>query len=466
MNCSGDAYLISFEEETYPPRFLELAGLNLPPTNAERQGGRDIRPGSDNEDDEEDEDYVDPERELAHLQQLTIREDAPAPALAPAPSSTDEPTNNDHQPSSRTFVEIKGGFYMRVVEFLQPGRTIGTGQLAQTRDMITVQLTLPGGVQVNTVEASIHSAHEIKFAWDYHPADFMANYQTPEGLRDDYGYLDFFQQKLNKEWKAIADQNGRLGESFVHKLKELPQGKKLSKVEGFINPHTFLPPGNDDPVTVNRMDFNVVDNTSPAVNVIVCVLIERERTQSVRRNRHRAVAITNPDIESLPTSLLPQLASLIDTPGSPASRLAGGDLPDLMDTDGTIYSGAPRRRQANGEESARRVVGRGRRGQRSPRQAESSQGSDGTTNSSTRAGRANDRVVTFNDMQHQRQQQQPTQPSVVPNDTHPIPSLSELMRMNEGSSAVPAENPSPISDEKCFFDATRGASFETHDPDL
>ena len=146
---------MSFEEEMYPPRFLELAGLNLPPTNTEQQGGCDICPGSNNKDDMEDDkedkqdkDCIDPEHEFAHLQQLAVQEDTPAPAPAPAPtpSSTDAPTDNDHQLSGgslQTFMEIKGAFHMHAVEFLQPGCTIGMGQLVQAKDMTAVQLTLP-----------------------------------------------------------------------------------------------------------------------------------------------------------------------------------------------------------------------------------------------------------------------------------------------------------------------------------
>ena len=61
------------------------------------------------------------------------------------------------------------------------------------------------------------------------------------------------------------------------------------------------------------------------------ILVEHEQTKTVHQNPHRNVELTSPEIESLPVSLLPQIASLIDAEVNMAQ-----DLPDLMDVDGTI----------------------------------------------------------------------------------------------------------------------------------
>ena len=114
-------------------------------------------------------------------------------------------------------------------------------------------------------------------------------------------------------------------------------------VEGFVNPQTFHLQEDEDPISVN------------------C----KELAQSVHCNRHCAVNYTNPEIESLPTLLLPQLANLIDS-NEAAARLAE-NMPDLMDTDGNVVTGQPEHHPADQAPPLQRIVGRRNFSQRSPR---------------------------------------------------------------------------------------------------
>ena len=67
------------------------------------------------------------------------------------------------------------------------------------------------------------------------------------------------------------------------------------------------------------------------------ILVKRKQTKTVHQNRHRNVEITSPVIESLPVSLLPQIAGLIDAEEQNVAAVnMAQDLPDLMDVDGTI----------------------------------------------------------------------------------------------------------------------------------
>lgn len=105
--------------------------------------------------------------------------------------------------------------------------------------------------------------------------------------------------------RGNVDKNGRLGDSYDYTLTDLPADKKISMLEGFVNPYTFANPRDDDPCYSNTLRFRGLDNTAEAATITVHLLVERERTQTVRRNRHRQSEITSPEIECLPTSLLP-----------------------------------------------------------------------------------------------------------------------------------------------------------------
>ena len=210
---------------------------------------------------------------------------------------------------------------MRIHDFCQPGRTIGTGELSQTRDMLTVQATLPGGVQINSFDVTILGPKSVRFAWDYHPGQFIATVVAPEGMKRDAGYISALQRHLDKIAAKIVADNGRLGESCEYKLKSLPEGKTVSRLEGFINPHTFAPPQDSDPCMVKKLNFSPIDNTSAAALISVYLLVERELTTSVRRNRFRTAEITSPDVESLPIGMIPEMQRLFDAnaPASPMS---------------------------------------------------------------------------------------------------------------------------------------------------
>ena len=170
------------EVQDYPPQFPTLAGLNLPANNKDWQGGHDINPGSDNNignnnnqednDDDKDEDntdYIDenPEGLLDHLQQLAIQNEAPAQGGTNSNKVNDTGQQEQWSRCSQasTSFEIFQGTFMRIVKFLQPGRTIGcTREESRTCNMMTVTITLPPGVQVNLFKELIHDSESLKFA--------------------------------------------------------------------------------------------------------------------------------------------------------------------------------------------------------------------------------------------------------------------------------------------------------------
>lgn len=434
-----------FSDETFPRSFLQLCGLQLPEQNSERTGGEGIIPGSDNEEEEDDGSEEEPEDILRRLNNLNI--DAGADAadgeggtfgnnLATNVSAADVKFSN-----ATEYVPFGDGHIMRIIDFCQFGRTIGQGKLAQTRDMMTIQITLPGGIQINSIDATIAGPRALKFLWDYHPALYMSSHCAFGSLKQDTAFVDAYQARLNREWKLLADNNsGRLGETYEYKLKELPSGKSISLHEGFINPFTFNTPQNSDPCLVNKLTFNVLDNTSPAVVISLFVLVERERTQSVRRNRHRHIEETSAEIESLPTSLLPEIARLLDSPDSMAATWAGGIMPDLVDPDGTRRSPTSNLRRSSEARSSSRRVAR-RVNNSSPSQAS----------------------ILRRRQQQAASNQRHTQydgPNIIQEDGQSsVPSLAELMNRNEearvaGRAAAGEEpnrsQPSPMS---VFFDA-------------
>lgn len=299
-------------EEDYPERFLQRCGLTLADRN---RANIDVQAGSDNEDEA---------NLLGNLNGLNLNDDEEeeeesdeeyAPDIDGHVSPIDEdnlktPSKKDKS-TKETFIYLFNSTFMRVFDFCQPGRTIGADDLTQTRDMITLSICLPGGAQINHAELEIVNNDTIKISWNYHPGSFIAEQVAVGALKQDKGYLDYLQRRLSKAWKDITDKNGRLGESEEYKLKDLPEGKKISQAEGFINPHTFLPPVGGDPIYVNVMRFNDLDNTTEAGFIVAYVLVEKDRTASIRRNRFRNCEVTRPQIESLPTAMLDEVAAAI-----------------------------------------------------------------------------------------------------------------------------------------------------------
>ena len=140
--------------------------------------------------------------------------------------------------------------------------------------MVTVQIALLGGVQINSLDVTFVGPMSIKISWDYHPAAFIADLNATRNLANNTAHLHAHQEKFNKECKAFQDCTGGLGDSEICELAEVPAGEKVSVTEGFINPFAFLPPCNDDPLKVKTLNFNHIDNTSTAVNIGMCLLLE------------------------------------------------------------------------------------------------------------------------------------------------------------------------------------------------
>lgn len=456
-------------EEQYPESFLRLCGLELPARNTDRVAGQDIAPGSDSSSEEED-----PEEILRELNNLRIE----SPPAAPAPSDVAQPSTPTPPTAPRAraqeesgFVPLLGGLYMRIIDFIQPGRTIGTGEHSETRDMVSVMLSLPGGVQINTLDVSVASSLSVKWSWDYHPANFLANLIAQTSLSNDQAYLHAMQQKLNKSWKELADKNGRLGDSCEYKLTSLPEGKRISQVEGFVSPFTFRSPYKDDPCNVKRLTFNALDNTSSSVNIIVYLLVEKEQTQSVRRNRHRQVEDVAPEIESLPTELLPEIAQLVAAaPGSVAGQLASSNQPTGTTTTGSTTSN-PRRPPPNASNVATRRVSRRSGNRNSPRGNRAVGFDTGVATSSTQ-GQASAATRT-----PATTRPRGPQPTVIQDDTTNMPTLHDLQGIgitNTGQSPGPAggyvdplatpavEDDSPLSLSQAFFDAANQFSFDDY----
>ena len=315
-------------DETYPPEFLDLCGLFLPATNNQCQGDQGDAPGSA-DDKKEDEAYSPSDKAKKANKVLdclnTLNIDIEPEEVLATDFEQLTPAPRRHVPTPIvTTVKLFDSLAMRIFDFCQPGCTIGQGELMQTRSMMTCALTLPGGVQINSVDATITFNKE----------------QVAQGsLKHDKAYLEYLQQKLNRLWKEIVDRNGRLGDSYEYTLTDLPERKGISLVEGFVNPNTFMLPQDDDLCSSNTLCFNAIDNTSEAVTITVHVLVEPEQTKTVWCKCHRHVKITCPNIKSLPVSLLPQIAGLLEADGQNAAAAAmAQNLPDLMDTDGTVRS--------------------------------------------------------------------------------------------------------------------------------
>ena len=382
----GQPLIVLCADESYPQRFLHLCGLRLPEHNDNRIGGQDINPGSDAEEylpdkaeEEEEEEEEDPEELLRHLNSLHIEEAAETPQRRDQPAASNTPAAVSAL--QRRIITLANGQDMRVWDFCQLGRTVGAEEFSQTRDMMTVQVSVPGGTQVNSLDVTImNEPNKVKLSWDYHPGLFMAHVVAKGALKRDRPFLDSLQTKLNKESHAIIEKNGRLGESLEYTLTDVPSGKRISMLEGFINPFTFLPPEDSDCLSANKITFNQLDNTSNAVILSFHLLVEKERTQLVRRNRYRNVEETLPEIESLPLQLLLQLTAMLDT--------SGGQ--DNMDVD--------HRRNDEGRSAAGRRV----------------------------ASRSNNASSPRSRQQQQQQQQQA--PNVIQEDGGQLPSLAELMQ--------------------------------------
>lgn len=386
--------------------------------NEERLNDPEVNPGSD------EEAVEDRERSnlLERLNSLAIvgeeEEDAQQEFRPPATAPVNERTR---QPEPEV-IFLQVGAIMRIIDFLQPGRTIGTGEMSQTRDLMTLQMTLPGGVQINNVELTIGEANTIGVAWDYHPGLFMAPLVASGALKNDEGYIAALQKALDKQADQIISKNGRLGESTVYTLKGLPEGKNISATEGFVSPHTFIPPRDNDPCLVSKLNFNKLDNTSNAVIITAYLLIERERvTHSVRRNRYRNVEETAPGLESLPMSMLADISQLLlESPDNNSDRMD-------IDSNARRTRSIAQTQQLNERQIRRRHRGSTRS---APHPSDSSA-------SATTVPRGNTHVIS--------------------DDTRQLPSLAELQRKAAQHTVTeePGDGTSPISlFSGQFFDAS------------
>lgn len=289
--------------------------------------GQDIESGSDpgeedSEDNNNDDDKYDGSNEdlavLGSLKNLSLKNDK---------EEAQESEEDDRKPAAKEdhplalsakdkkhakVFEITPKQTAMLIDFIQFGRTVGN----KTRYMIAFCLDLPPGVQINTVDAQIKNETSIEWSFDFLPGIFLGKIASNGSLKQDLGFQEVYQHALNAKAEGIKSNNGRVGVTIPHKLDNLPSERLISVAEGFVDPYTFDPPQDDDVCHICRLSFNQLDNTCASTIVFCFVLLEKQKTTSIRQNRYRYVEVTSPHVEAIPHGMAALIAATIDSPSS------------------------------------------------------------------------------------------------------------------------------------------------------